>query len=181
MPAVFQPHSDEVLQATTKLKQVKSKINKLRKSYEGKVKALGLDGRNKAQSNQKELEGLADAGWSLMSPEGRTLWDELVLRYQAEDRTVRLHRNVEVIEGCGRARQACDGQREQRRRGSKQSAQHGTVPRRDSPIASPASIRANRCEGKMSPRQHSAHDTGVKRSVLCSEILRSLSPILNIA
>ena len=50
------------------------KINKLRKSYEGKVKALGLEGRNKAQTNQKELEGLVDSGWDQMTPDGTTWW-----------------------------------------------------------------------------------------------------------
>jgi alanyl-tRNA synthetase len=31
------------------------KVNKLRKSYEGKLKELNLDGRNKATESQKEL------------------------------------------------------------------------------------------------------------------------------
>jgi hypothetical protein len=45
----------------------------LRKSYANKVKNLGLEGRNKAQSNQHELEGLLDPLWDM--PEGdSTLW-----------------------------------------------------------------------------------------------------------
>ncbi|CAK3995634.1 Mediator of RNA polymerase II transcription subunit 19 [Lecanosticta acicola] len=50
------------------------KINKLRKSYENKVKNLKLDGRNKAQSNQGELGGLLHPGWDERTPEGDTLW-----------------------------------------------------------------------------------------------------------
>lgn len=46
------------------------KVNKLRKSYEGKLKELNLDGRNKATESPKELEGLVDPGWDYVLPNG---------------------------------------------------------------------------------------------------------------
>lgn len=52
------------------------KINKLRKSYEGKLKDLGLEGRNKATESKKELEGLIDPAWDYVTPNGTTLWQE---------------------------------------------------------------------------------------------------------
>jgi hypothetical protein len=52
-----------------------AKINRLRKSYEGKLKLLGLEGRNKAQANQRELEGLAEEAWDDPQPDGRTYFD----------------------------------------------------------------------------------------------------------
>lgn len=50
------------------------KINKLRKSYESKVKNLGLEGRNKAVANPGILMGLVDPGWDQEIGDGRTLW-----------------------------------------------------------------------------------------------------------
>lgn len=50
------------------------KINKLRKSYENKVKNLKLDGRNKAQANQGELIGLLDPLWNNDAGNGHTWW-----------------------------------------------------------------------------------------------------------
>ena len=52
------------------------KVNKLRKSYEGKLKELKLDGRNKATETPHELEGLVDPGWDQILPNGNTLWQE---------------------------------------------------------------------------------------------------------
>lgn len=54
-----------------------NKINKLRKSYEGKVKALGLEGKPKARVNEDGpvLQGLVDSGWDVPIPEGGTLWE----------------------------------------------------------------------------------------------------------
>lgn len=52
------------------------KINKLRKSYEGKLKDLNLDGRNKATDSMHELEGLVDPGWDAITQNGNTLWQE---------------------------------------------------------------------------------------------------------
>jgi len=52
------------------------KVNKLRKSYEGKLKELNLDGRNKATESMHELEGLVDPGWDGILPNGNTLWQE---------------------------------------------------------------------------------------------------------
>lgn len=46
----------------------------MRKSYANKVKALGLEGRNKAESNLHELEGLLDAGWSQLVDGNRPMW-----------------------------------------------------------------------------------------------------------
>lgn len=57
-----------------------AKINKLRKSYEGKVKELGLDGRNKATKSEAILEGLADPGWDMKGGDGTTLWEGSELR-----------------------------------------------------------------------------------------------------
>lgn len=51
------------------------KINKLRKSYENKVKALGLEGRNKATQNQNQLWGLLDPNWNYEIEPGVKLWD----------------------------------------------------------------------------------------------------------
>lgn len=51
------------------------KINKLRKSYENKVKSLGFAGRNKAQANQNELQGLLDPAWDDEIQPGVTLWE----------------------------------------------------------------------------------------------------------
>lgn len=52
------------------------KINKLRKSYEGKLKDLKLDGRNKASESMRELEGLIDPAWDTITQNGTTLWHE---------------------------------------------------------------------------------------------------------
>lgn len=52
------------------------KINRLRKSYVGKVKELGLEGRNEAKQGQAELEGLVDPAWSMELQDGRTLWQD---------------------------------------------------------------------------------------------------------
>lgn len=52
------------------------KINKLRKSYEGKLKDLNLEGRNKATESRKELEGLIDPAWDSLTQNGTTLWQE---------------------------------------------------------------------------------------------------------
>ncbi|KAK3068995.1 hypothetical protein LTR53_013017 [Teratosphaeriaceae sp. CCFEE 6253] len=52
-----------------------NKINKLRKSYEGKAKALGLEGRAKAQAGNGALAGLVDPAWELDAGSGRTWWD----------------------------------------------------------------------------------------------------------
>lgn len=48
----------------------------MRKSYEGKIKDLGIEGRNKATKSERILEGLVDPGWSLQNPnDGRTNWE----------------------------------------------------------------------------------------------------------
>ncbi|KAF2484315.1 Rox3 mediator complex subunit-domain-containing protein [Neohortaea acidophila] len=52
-----------------------AKINKLRKSYEGKVKELGLEGRNKASKTEGILDGLVDPGWDVPLADGRIAWD----------------------------------------------------------------------------------------------------------
>jgi hypothetical protein len=52
------------------------KVNKLRKSYEGKLKELNLDGRNKATESPQELEGLVDPGWDAVQASGNTYWQE---------------------------------------------------------------------------------------------------------
>lgn len=50
------------------------KINKLRKSYESKVKNLSLEGRNKAQATPAIIEGLLDPAWDNETGDGRTWW-----------------------------------------------------------------------------------------------------------
>jgi hypothetical protein len=52
------------------------KINKLRKSYEGKLKDLGLPGKNKVTDNLKELQSAMDPAWDLLMEDGRTLWED---------------------------------------------------------------------------------------------------------
>ncbi|KAI6885361.1 hypothetical protein KC360_g3337 [Hortaea werneckii] len=53
-----------------------NKINRLRKSYEGKVKALGLQGSSRPVKGNAALQGLVDPAWDLeVGPEGETLWD----------------------------------------------------------------------------------------------------------
>lgn len=52
-----------------------NKINKLRKSYENKVKNLGLEGRSKAQVGNAALQGLVDPGWDMDVGNGMTTWD----------------------------------------------------------------------------------------------------------
>ena len=51
------------------------KINKLRKSYENKVKALELEGRNKAEANSNELQGLLDPLWDSLVEGNLTMWN----------------------------------------------------------------------------------------------------------
>jgi hypothetical protein len=50
------------------------KINVMRKSYANKVKALGLEGRNKADKNLHELEGLCDPVWGTLVDGNRTMF-----------------------------------------------------------------------------------------------------------
>lgn len=51
-----------------------AKINIMRKSYANKTKALGLEGKNKAEKNLHELEGLADNGWGMLVDGKRSMW-----------------------------------------------------------------------------------------------------------
>lgn len=55
-----------------------NKINKLRKSYEGKAKSLGLEGRIKAAKMDTPVEilgGLVDPGWDQVGGDGKTWWE----------------------------------------------------------------------------------------------------------
>nr|POE71394.1 mediator of rna polymerase ii transcription subunit 19 [Quercus suber] len=55
-----------------------NKINKLRKSYEGKAKTLGLEGRIKAAKTDSPVEilgGLLDPGWDQLGADGKTWWE----------------------------------------------------------------------------------------------------------
>ncbi|KAK5120599.1 hypothetical protein LTR85_006255 [Meristemomyces frigidus] len=52
------------------------KINKLRKSYEGKVKALSLEGRFKATANDGALQGLLDPNWDADVGGGVSWWEQ---------------------------------------------------------------------------------------------------------
>lgn len=51
------------------------KINKLRKSYEGKAKNLGIDGRNKASVQEGHLVGLVDPLWDSLVSGSTSMWD----------------------------------------------------------------------------------------------------------
>ena len=53
-----------------------AKINKLRKSYEGKVKTLALEGRAKAVPGDNALIGFVHNDWDFVIPNGNTLWQE---------------------------------------------------------------------------------------------------------
>ncbi|KAK5132932.1 hypothetical protein LTR08_008380 [Meristemomyces frigidus] len=53
-----------------------NKINKLRKSYEGKVKQLGLEGRSKAHVGDGALAGLLHPDYDWDMGGGMTLWDQ---------------------------------------------------------------------------------------------------------
>ncbi|KAK3672293.1 hypothetical protein LTR78_007833 [Recurvomyces mirabilis] len=55
-----------------------TKINKLRKSYEGKVKALNLEGRSKASVGDNALAGLLDPLWEMDMGNGMTGWQQKV-------------------------------------------------------------------------------------------------------
>lgn len=52
------------------------KVNKLRKSYEGKLKDLGLEGRNKASESEGFLQGFVDPAWDdvVFDGSGKTIW-----------------------------------------------------------------------------------------------------------
>jgi hypothetical protein len=52
------------------------KVNKLRKSYEGKLKDLGLEGRNKATESEGYLQGFVDPAWddAVFDGSGKTIW-----------------------------------------------------------------------------------------------------------
>lgn len=51
------------------------KINKLRKSYEGKLKELGLEGRNKHEKREDQvLTGLVNPDWDNVMQEGGASW-----------------------------------------------------------------------------------------------------------
>jgi hypothetical protein len=61
------------------------KINPLRKSYANKVKFLGLEGKNKAQPNNGELEGLVEPGWNMDVGDGVTMWDQRWQDFRLDD------------------------------------------------------------------------------------------------
>ncbi|KJX95417.1 hypothetical protein TI39_contig4114g00003 [Zymoseptoria brevis] len=84
--AISRPHPSQDLIQLYDLKRIQAavarrdpvtgeKINVLRKSYANKVKKLGLEGLNKAQSNLHELEGLLDPMWNNDAGNGATLWE----------------------------------------------------------------------------------------------------------
>ncbi|TKA74695.1 hypothetical protein B0A55_05088 [Friedmanniomyces simplex] len=53
-----------------------NKINKLRKSYEGKVKQLGLSGRSKVHMGNGALAGLMVPDWDYDVGGGKTFWEQ---------------------------------------------------------------------------------------------------------
>lgn len=84
------------LQATVARRDAQgNKINKLRKSYEGKVKALGLEGQSKALPGNGALEGLLDAGWDEIVADDQSLWEQQ--KYSNYDRLT--ERSIEGILG----------------------------------------------------------------------------------
>ncbi|KAK4506583.1 hypothetical protein PRZ48_000315 [Zasmidium cellare] len=70
------------------------KINKLRKSYENKVKALGLEGRNKATQNEHELWGLVDPAWEQELEPGLTGWQQKLREVNLPLARTEAHDNV---------------------------------------------------------------------------------------
>lgn len=70
-------YSLQTIQASVARKDAAGKkINKLRKSYEGKVKAMNLEGRFKPTVKDKELYGLLDPDWDADMGGGETLWQQ---------------------------------------------------------------------------------------------------------
>ncbi|KAF2771782.1 Rox3-domain-containing protein [Teratosphaeria nubilosa] len=63
-----------------------NKINKLRKSYEGKLKPFNLPGKGKAHAGNNMLWGLVDPGWDMVMEDGRTRWE-----FDNETQNVRLN------------------------------------------------------------------------------------------
>ena len=68
------------------------KINPLRKHYANKVKALGLEGKDRPMKKPGELFGLVDPGWDEKVADGRTLWqaarEEAPLEKTADEEVV---------------------------------------------------------------------------------------------
>ena len=74
------------------------KINAIRKSYAGKLKDLGLEGKNKAAKNQGELWGLLHPEWSMDVGGGKTLWQE-----RKEDALLGEHDSEQMLSMLDRA------------------------------------------------------------------------------
>nr|POE47589.1 mediator of rna polymerase ii transcription subunit 19 [Quercus suber] len=76
---LMQLYGLEKIQASVARKDAAgNKINKLRKSYEGKAKTLGLEGRIKAAKTESPVEilgGLLDPGWDQVGGDGKTWWE----------------------------------------------------------------------------------------------------------
>ena len=80
------------------------KINPIRKSYAGKLKDLGLDGKNKATKNQDELAGLLLPDWSMDIGGGKTVWqdqraDALLGEHDSEQMLSMLDRALDMRPG----------------------------------------------------------------------------------
>lgn len=71
---------------------------KLRKSYEGKVKELGLEGRNKATKGKAELQGLLDPDWSLDMGDGKNMF-----QHRMEDCMLGEHDENQLLSMLGSA------------------------------------------------------------------------------
>lgn len=66
----------DIQQSVARRDEHGNKINKLRKSYEGKVKALGLQGSSKPVPGNAALQGLLDPVWDVDTGNGETVWDQ---------------------------------------------------------------------------------------------------------
>ncbi|KAK3651207.1 hypothetical protein LTR56_002065 [Elasticomyces elasticus] len=64
------------VQASVARKDAEGQKKALRKSYEGKVKQLGIAGKSKARLGNNALVGLVDPNWDNESAPGRTWWDD---------------------------------------------------------------------------------------------------------
>jgi len=79
------PHASDNMIALYSLQDIQASVARydpltgaktsLRKSYNGKLKTLGLEGRPFAKPNQRELEGLAEDAWDEPGPDGKTYFD----------------------------------------------------------------------------------------------------------
>jgi hypothetical protein len=99
-------YSLETLQSTVARRDpvTNEKINPLRKHYGNKVKALGLEGKDKPLKRPGELFGLVDPGWDMLVNGRRNLWQvqrEDTLLETEEDQDSVLSKLESSLSGMG--------------------------------------------------------------------------------